>query len=182
MSAPLSQPYNLGRLGAAGDVIRIAADEGQRAAIAVLAEALDLSRFTADVTLTKTDATRYRLDYRLQADVSQACVVTLEPVPAVIRHDFARELHFTGPARRAPASGPVAAELDLSDQMAPDADEAPEEIESLHYDLAGPLLEEFLLALDPYPRAPGVEFTPHTEAGDAPENPFAVLKSLKSRT
>ena len=182
MSAPLSHTYKLGRLGNAGDQVRIEADEAQRAAIAVLAEVLGVSRFIASVTLGKSGPTGYTLDYRLEADVTQACVVTLEPVPAAIRHDFVRALLFTGPARRAPATAPVATELDLSDQMAPDADEAPEEIESLHYDLAGPALEEFILSLDPYPRAPGVEFTPGPDADPAPESPFAVLKSLKSKT
>ena len=64
--------------------------------------------------------------------------------------------------------------------LAPADDEGPEEIDSLHYDLAEPLIEEFLLAIDPYPRAPGVAFTPPEGQRDAAESPFAVLKSLKS--
>ena len=60
-------------------------------------------------------------------------------------------------------------------------EDVPEEIESLHYDLAGPLLEEFVLALDPYPRAPGGGISaPPKAADDRPESPFAVLKGLKS--
>jgi hypothetical protein len=58
-------------------------------------------------------------------------------------------------------------------------EEGPDEIESLHIDLAAPVLEEFVLSLDPYPRAPGVEFAPKTPASDRPESPFAVLKGLK---
>ncbi len=61
-------------------------------------------------------------------------------------------------------------------------DEGPEEIDSLTYDLAAPLLEEFVLALDPYPRAPGVEFAAPPEPEEPKESPFAVLKSLKDRT
>ena len=63
--------------------------------------------------------------------------------------------------------------LDLGEE------EGPEEIESLHVDLAAPLLEEFTLALAPYPRRPGVEFTPPTEPSDGSESPFAALKALK---
>jgi hypothetical protein len=166
--------YNLARLGHAGDEVRLEADEAQRAEIAALAGALSLSRFIATVTLRKTGATRFALDYRLDAEVTQACVVTLEPVTAVIARDFTRELHFSGTGRRPPE----AADLDLSDR---DEDE-PEEIDNLHYDLAGPALEEFLLALDPYPRRPGVAFDPGTAGDPPPESPFAVLKSLKSRT
>jgi hypothetical protein len=43
-------------------------------------------------------------------------------------------------------------------------------------------MEEFLLALDPYPRRPGVAFDPAAAGDPPPESPFAVLKSLKSRT
>ncbi len=171
----LAHNYNLGRLGNSGDVVRIVADEAQRAAIATLAEALSVTRFEVTVTLSKTAATRYRLDYRLDGEVVQACVVTLEPVPAAIARDFSRELHFigTGPRRAVEL-----ADLDLSGVD----EDVPEEIDSLHYDLAGAALEEFLLGLDPYPRAPGVEFTPVPEAQDAKLSPFAALKSLKSRT
>jgi hypothetical protein len=58
-------------------------------------------------------------------------------------------------------------------------EEGPEEIESLHYDLAAPLLEEFVLSLEPYPRRPGVEFAPQTDGQERAESPFAVLKGLK---
>ena len=83
-------------------------------------------------------------------------------------------MHFSGTGRRPPET----ADLDLSDRD----EEEPEEIDNLHYDLAGPALEEFLLALDPYPRRPGVAFDPAAVGDPPPESPFAVLKSLKSRT
>ena len=175
MNAPLSHNYNLGRLGNAGDEVRIEADEAQCTAIAAMAGALSLSRFAATLVLTKSAPDKFLLSCRLEADVTQACVVTLEPVAAHVERAFSRELHFTGTGRR-PAAGsdPESQELSL------DEGEETEEIESLHYDLAGPLLEEFLLALDPYPRCPGVEFDPAQVAPVPPESPFAALKSLKS--
>lgn len=177
MSAPLSQPYNLARLGNAGDTVRIEADKDQRAAIAVLAGALSLPRFVAHVDLKKTAPTRFALSYRLEADVVQACVVTLEPVAAKIDCAFTRDLHFSTTARHLPES----ADIDLSGRdLSLEEGEVPEEIESLHYDLAGPVMEEFLLSLDPYPRCPGVEFDPGAGADQRPESPFAILKSLKS--
>jgi hypothetical protein len=60
-----------------------------------------------------------------------------------------------------------------------DQEEGPEEIDSLHLDLATPVLEEFALSLDPYPRRPGVEFAPESPDSEPPESPFAVLKGLK---
>jgi hypothetical protein len=54
-----------------------------------------------------------------------------------------------------------------------------EGFDPLNPDLAVPALEEFVLSLEPYPRRPGVEFTPKTGESDPPQSPFAVLKGLK---
>ena len=56
----------------------------------------------------------------------------------------------------------------------------PDEIESLRYDLAAPLREELALAIDPYPRAPGVAFEKPDDA-DKSDHPFAVLERLKRK-
>jgi hypothetical protein len=171
MSQPFSIPYNLARLGQAGDEIVFAAGGEERVALARLAGVLEVLRFEAKIGLQKLSATRFSLTYGLSADIVQACVVTLEPLAAATARSFARELHFTPNLRRDPPK-----ELEIS----PEEDEGPEEIASLHYDLAGPLIEEFLLAIDPYPRVPGVEFDPPKDEGDRPESPFAALKGLKS--
>ncbi len=171
---PLSHPYNLARLGNAGDVVTFAADDAQRDAIARWADLLSLQQLDVQVTIKKLGPVRFGLDFQLGADVTQACVVTLEPVPARLDHHFRRELHFAGTTRHKPA-----------DELVPEVvldsleDEGPEEISSLHYDLAAPVLEEFVLSLEPYPRRPGVEFAPPSDGFQAPQSPFAVLKSLK---
>ena len=171
---PLSHPYNLARLGNAGDVVTFSADDAQRQAIARWVDVLSLERLDVQVTIKKLGPVRFGLDFKLGADVTQACVVTLEPVPARLDHRFHRELHFAGTARHKPADESAAdVVLDSLEE------EGPEEISSLHYDLAAPVLEEFVLSLEPYPRRPGVEFAPPSDGFQAPESPFAVLKSLK---
>ena len=97
---PLSQIYNLARLGHAGDTVAIATDEAQRAAIALWAEVLSLENFSAEVEICKSELNRFALAFVMHVDVTQACVVTLDPVPAHLKHSFSRELHFTGQARR----------------------------------------------------------------------------------
>jgi len=178
---PLAQVYNLARLGTAGDVVQVIADETQRAAIARWAGVLSLENFSAQVEIRKLAPTRFGFSYALKADVTQACVVTLDPVPAHLEHCFSRELEFTGQtARRKPAqsrSEPESVSEVVLDSL---EDEGPEQIESLHYDLAAALLEEFVLALEPYPRRPGVAFAPPSDGLEPPESPFAVLKGLKS--
>jgi uncharacterized metal-binding protein YceD (DUF177 family) len=128
--------------------------------------------FAGRVELKKSAANRFHLDFTLTADIRQACVVTLADVPSHIERRFARELHFSPVSRRAPEL-PSAEEVSLDEDL-------PEEIDTLHYDLAAPLIEEFLLAIDPYPRAAGVEFQPPSDGDKSPESPFAVLKGLKS--
>ena len=66
----------------------------------------------------------------------------------------------------------------LIDLSAADDDD-PELLDQPVLDLAGPLLEELSLALDPYPRAPGASFEVPPEPQAAAENPFAVLEKLK---
>jgi hypothetical protein len=171
VNEPITIPYNLNRLGQAGDDLAFAANDGERAALARFADVLDVSGFEARIVLKKLSPNRFSLSYELAAAITQACVVTLAPLEVRLERAFERELQFTPNLRRDVAKDVV---------LGPDDEEAPEEIDSLHYDLAGPLVEEFVLAIDPYPRAPGVEFAAPLDPGDKPENPFAALKNLKS--
>lgn len=173
---PLTHLYNLGRLGNAGDAVAFSADTGQRAAIAAWSGVLSVESFSVAVDIKKLGPTRFGLEFKVTADVTQACVVTLEPVAAHLEKAFSRELHFAGQIRRKPSEDESGPDLVLDSGE----EEGPEEIESLHYDLAGPALEEYVLGLEPYPRRPGVEFQPPNEASEAPKSPFAVLKGLKS--
>jgi len=175
---PFSQSYNLARLGNAGDTVRFEADEAQRAAIAKWAGILSLEKFQTGVEIKKLAPNRYGLAFHLTADVTQSCVVTLEPVPGNLDKRFTRELVFVGAQR---AKGREATDSLPGPDVVLDAgqEEGPEEIDNLHLDLAAPVLEEFSLALDPYPRRPGVEFAPKSLDSEAPESPFAVLKGLK---
>ena len=167
----ISKIYNLNRLGQAGDELTFEATEEERAALAKQADALEVPKFAARIILKKISPSRFDVTYHLVADVVQACVVTLEPLAAHIEKDFTRELHYA-PALHRPTGKEIV--------IAPVEDDLPEEIDSPQYDLAGPLMEEFLLAIDPYPRGPGVAFEAPEGMGDKPESPFAALKGLKS--
>lgn len=175
MNAPVPPPLvhftNLGRLGNAGDVVEFSADPAQLGALARWSGVVDVTDFRVRADLARLGPTRFQVDYRLTADVVQACVVTLEPVSAHLEQHFVRELRFVDSHGREP--GPQAV-----DAMGEDG---PEEIDSLHYDLAGPALEEYVLALDPYPRRPGVAFAAGGDPDMPGENPFAALKVLKGK-
>ena len=171
---PFERFFDLDDLGQAGAEVVIALKGGDLARLAEWAEVEAVETFRAEIGLKRLSPTRFKLSTALEADIVQACVVTLEPVRSHIALDFSRELHVTGRVRHKAEQGGLLA-------VGAGEDEVPEEIESPHYDLAGPLLEEFSLAIDPYPRAAGVAFDSPADDKNASESPFAVLKALKER-
>ncbi len=173
---PLERFFDLDRLGRADAEVTVTADADALKRLARWADVETVELFKADIALHKLPASHFRLDFVLAADIVQACVVTLEPVRSHIARDFTRELHLSS-AKHRHAVAPEEMMLSAG------GDEAPEEIASPHYDLAAPLLEELLLAIDPYPRAPGAELPESPDAAaPAPESPFAALKVLKERS
>jgi len=168
---PLQHFSKLGELTQAGSDVSVVATPQQLPALAEWAGVSKVTRWDALVRLKRLSTTRFSYEADLVADVVQACVVTLDPVKSHLKRHIARELHF---------DPSVPAEEGVLTLSAGD-DEVPETITSLHYDLAGPLLEEFLLAIDPYPRKRGAAFAPPSSGETPPENPFAVLKALKDR-
>jgi uncharacterized metal-binding protein YceD (DUF177 family) len=170
-SPPLERIYNLARLARAGDEMTITTNPDELQRIAQWAEIRSLDALTARISLQRLSAVRYNYDADLRAELTQDCVVTLEPVRSVVQRTIHREIHY---AESGPHAGSVSVEADLAAD-----DDVIEEISDLHYDLAAPLLEELALAIDPYPRAPGVTFSPPSEQDGPPESPFAVLKNLK---
>jgi hypothetical protein len=55
----------------------------------------------------------------------------------------------------------------------------PEPIENGMIDLGRLATDVLLLAVDPYPRKPGVVFEPVVTAADPEDHPFAALKALQ---
>ena len=162
--------YNLGSLGRAGDEVIVTARGEDLARIAQWAKVRSLESFEATVELRAISPERFHYVAELRCELVQDCVVTLEPVRSAIDRTIRRELHLT-------ESEQLDSEV-VVDTSSQD-DDVREEIQSLRYDLAAPLLEELALAIDPYPRAPGVAFDPPDEPQVRPESPFAVLKNLK---
>jgi len=165
---PISQPFELGRLGQAGVEIVIAPAKEDLARIAAWAGVDAVEAFGARIELAKITPTRFALEATVEADIVQSCVVTLDPVRSRIARSFRRDLFLTQ------------AKPSLDVEVAPVDEDGREEIASLRYDLAVPVLEELALAIDPYPRAPGVAFEAPADPADEPVHPFAALKALKN--
>jgi len=150
---------------------RISANPEERAALAKRFDLLGIDRLEAVFSLKRAGGGVIHIQGEIEAAVTQACVVTLAPVPAKIAERFSAD--FADEDRRRPA------ETDLDFE----ADDPPEPIRNGHIDLGELAAEQLSLALNPYPRAPGAaipeEFSPDPDAQEEverPVNPFSILK------
>lgn len=154
------------RLPAGGETQRITARPEERAALAKRFDLLALDRLEAKVKLTPMAGGYYRLAAEFEADLVQACTVTQEPVPARLAESFTLTY------------GPV----EESGEIFLDGDTEPvEPLDDGMIDIGEAVAQQLSLALDPFPRAPGVEIESETAvSGETPrESPFAVLARLR---
>lgn len=115
---------------------------------------------------------RYRLEGRLGAEVEQACVVTLEPMPQII--DEALDVTFS-PGAEIREDTSSEREILSEPDIEPLADGRIE---------AGRVVFELLAsAIDPYPRRDGAEFAWSDPVVETPgaKSPFAALAKLKEK-
>lgn len=150
------------------------ANEAERAALARRFGVLGLKKLHVRARLTPEAGGIY-LDGGLEAEVTQACVVTLEPVDSTIASGFG--VRYMSPDAFA------ALGLDKDGEEVLDADA--EDVEPLPADGidVGEVAAQYLvLSLEPYPRKEGVVLDRPKGDGEDTEirpNPFAVLKKLQ---
>jgi uncharacterized metal-binding protein YceD (DUF177 family) len=168
-----SRPLPLERLSHGPIEIEVSADARERAALARRFDLLALDRLSAVLRVSRAKGL-IRVDGHLDADVTQTCVVSLEPVQSEQHEDFV-QLYTLDPA--AAGSHEVAVE--------PGEEETPEPLGPEGLDLGEAVAQQLALALDPYPRAPGASppedlAEPETEA--PAKGPFEALRALKPRS
>lgn len=171
MSDELAWTHLVTELPVGGLASERTATEKQRAAVARELDLVSCRALHASYRITPLGAGRYRLAGRLGADVEQACIVTLEPVPARLDEGFDVEFR--------PEDDPQAAEEgEVEALSAPEI----ETIDNGRIDAGRIVFEQLAASLDPFPRKDGATLE-HTDAGgDGSANPFAVLASLKPKT
>ena len=170
MDAPLISIYDLSDLSDAGAEVTLTATDEQLTKLAQWAGVDAVEAFIARIMLRRRSANRFAYEAKLAAEIQQSCVVTLEPVHSHLDVNIERSLHLV----KVPSSAQISPQ-----ELSAGADEGPEEIQDPRYDIAGPVLEEFALAIDPDPRSPGVAFEAPPDS-EPPASPFAALKSLKT--
>lgn len=163
-------------IGARGAERQIEAAPAERIALAGLLDLLALDRLAATLSLRRLSSGIIEVKGRLEADVVQQCVVTLEPVLAQVADSFKLTYGEVD-------LGPGAADLEIDYEEA----DPPEPIVDGAIDLGAIVAEHLSLALDPYPRKPdatiGEEFKPESsenveEAQPATRKPFSGLDKL----
>ena len=149
-----------------GIELTLEATPKERRTLAQRFDVLTVDRLTGHARLERCGEGVIRLRGRLEAEVVQACVISLEEVRSTVDETF--EYRFTRPGA-----------------AVPDAvwDQDIEPLAGTELDVGEIFAQQLALALDPYPRAADAyalvsrELGPHIAFGDAePEGALAVVR------
>ena len=164
--------HNVSDIPAGGLKCERKASSGDCEDIAKALKILALESLLANYQMHALPGGGYRLSGGIQASVIQACIATLEPLPAQVNEDFTSE--FWPEPKDVDDEGDRAV-LDGADI---------EPLQNGVIDAGRIIFEALSAALDPYPRKQGAEFDWHDPASQNPEkiSPFAVLAKLKDKS
>lgn len=171
MTAELEWDHAVEDIGDAGITAEREASVAECEAVARALELVACRRLAARYKITPRGDGRYRLSGALQAEVTQTCVVSLEPVVNTVEESFAADFW---PEEDLPE--PSGGELDIEDEV------EPEPIVNGVIPAGRIVFECLAAALDPFPRKPGATLdwqAPPAPAGG--ESPFAVLARIKEK-
>ncbi|MFB9951109.1 DUF177 domain-containing protein [Rhizobium puerariae] len=176
--SPFSYPVKVGHISANPVTVHLEADARELEDLANIWQVLEVRSLKADLQIARWKKDGVRLKGRVEANIVQSCVVTLEPVESRIDEDF-EQIFVPEGSKLARIVTNDAAEMVLD----PEGPDLPEPFSGDTIDAGAAVTEFAALAIDPYPRKPGVEFADHLE-GDADgksarPNPFAALKDWK---
>lgn len=177
--APFSYPVKVRHISANPVAVSLSADENERAALAALWNVKSVESFEAELQVSRWKRDGVRVKGEVHARLTQACVVTLQPVAAAI--DEPVEALFVPEGSKlaridADSSGEVVVD--------PDGPDMPETFSGDEIDIGAVAAEFAALAIDPYPRASDAAFSPDIEAPEDDEkrdSPFAALKDWRER-
>jgi hypothetical protein len=166
-----SRPIKVDAVPRDGLDLTIEANPIERAAIARQNGLVDVARLTATFDLQRRGR-KVRVEGSVHAEVTQTCVVSLEPFPVVL--DEPVSVRFAPPkTERLGAKGE-------GETLALDLEDAPDPIVDGKIDLGALTVEFMALGLDPYPRKPGAKFTPPV-TDEPPDSPFDALARIAKK-
>jgi uncharacterized metal-binding protein YceD (DUF177 family) len=164
-------------LPTSGFKVPLSATEGECVAIAADADVLSVERLHADLVFRRWRREGVSVAGTLRAAITQSCVVTLEPLATEISAEIDRTFLPDG----SPLTRP---RLNSEGEMIldPDGRDGPDIFTGDTIDAWEIVLEQLYLAIDPFPRTPGLEaveiYDGRKEADEERHNPFSGLKDL----
>jgi len=173
-----SYPVEVGDIPSTGLVVRIEADEAERKALAARFGLISLESLKAEMEIKPWRKRGVAVSGHFTAAVTQTCVVSLEPLSARLDEDFQDYFLPEADLRRLISDAEITLDVNAAD---------PDPLEGDRIDAGELVAEHVSLAIDPYPRKEGAEFSPpegveSTESPAEPaENPFAVLQKLRGK-
>lgn len=180
---PLSHPVNVLKLPSKGTVIKIRPDTETLAALAAYLGVLAVSHLSSALTVRKWHKDGVRVSGPIEAQLTQECVVTLQPVEEIIN----TEIDAVFVPEQSKLSRPVTRGEAGEMLIDPEGDDAPEVFAPPNLDIGAVATEFLALEMDPYPKAEGAEVgdgvpaLTNSEDDDGRENPFAALAGLKDK-
>ncbi len=176
---PLSFLLRVNEVPPGGKSVDLVADAAQRAAFVERYDLEALRALRATLCVMPWRQAGLRVEGRLKANGDQRCVMTLGPVPMSI--DIAINRCFL------PSAVSCGNLRDLAVEIDPNGEDPPDLLEGGSVDLGALVCEEFLLALDPFPRLPSALAT-RARFADAAEmekserpSPFRILERLRHK-
>lgn len=152
------------------------ASAAERLAMADLAGVRDILSAHADFDVVPKSGGRIHVTGHVRARVGQTCVVTLDPIESEIDEEV--DLIFAPEAEVRRLADLI--EEGQDDEEPPEVADPPESIVNGFIDLGRIATDALFLAIDPYPRKPGVVFEAEVTAPDPEDHPFAALKALQA--
>ena len=137
----------------------------------------DVKSFTAEVVLGRWKRDGVRVKGHVSVAIDQECVVTLDPVDQQIEEDF-EAIFLPENSRLVKRLEEGTSEMFLD----PEGPDLPDTFSGDTLDVGAVAAEFAALAIDPYPRKQGQDYSDRIESDpdlDKKPSPFAVLQSLK---
>ncbi|MCW0236489.1 MAG: DUF177 domain-containing protein [Ferrovibrio sp.] len=175
-----SHVVEVDRIGPQGLQVQLEADQAACVALARRMRILKVLSLKANLRITPDSvlAGHFQLAGQLEAEVEQACVVSLEPVHELVSETFLRRF---GPETVTRPKADLAE--DEAEWLDPEAEDPADPIIGGQIDVGEVVTEELALGLDPYPRKPEAAlpkgYRPDVDDG-AKISPFAALAKLKT--
>ena len=158
-------------IGRKGRTVMLEADAGKRAALAKVLGIEAIERLAGEFSFEMISGNSVHLRGRLEADLVQTCVISLEPVQQHVDELVSMTLLSTEIPDGRPDASTLVDPMDEDDR---------DTYSSGRIDLGMIVSEQLSLHLDPYPRASGVEFEAAGNAeAEERDSPFAALERLK---